>query len=85
MIFLFTLSCTAAPVQPAIQASTKVLSTAVFTATSTTDGLALYSTERAATVFALQTASATALPTRLPTETLTPTSTLTPAPHLLSP
>jgi len=55
---------------------------------STPEGLALRSTERAATVFALQTASATSFPTHLPTETLTPTPTitptLTPVPNLLS-
>jgi WD40 repeat protein len=53
--------------------------------TATMDWLALRSAERVATVFALQTASATPLPTRTPTETLTPTPTLTPVPHLLSP
>jgi hypothetical protein len=87
MIFLFTLGCTSTTSQPPIATGTEALMTVEVSHTSTVDELGLYSTERAATVFALQTASATPLPTRVPTETLTatPTASQTPVPHLLSP
>jgi hypothetical protein len=87
IVLLFTLSCTSTTAQPPIATSTEALMAVEVSHTSTTNGIELRSTERAATVFALQTASATPLPTRTPTETLTPTPTLptrTPVPHLLS-
>jgi WD40 repeat protein len=83
-IVLFTLGCTSTTIQPPISTSTEALMAVEVSHTSTTDGIVLRSTERAATVFALQTASATLIPTRTPTETLTPTPTRTPVPHLLS-
>jgi WD40 repeat protein len=85
IFILFTLGCTSTTIQPPVAASTEALMTVELSHTPATDGLVLHSTERAATVFALQTASATPLPTRTPTETLAPTPTRTPAPHLLSP
>ena len=88
IILLFTLGCTSTTNQPPIAASTEALMPVETSRTPTTDGIVLRSTERAATVFALQTASATPIPTRTPTETLTPTPTLptlTPVPRLLSP
>ena len=85
MILLFTLGCTSTMNQPPIAANTEAFIASEASHTSTSDGLALRSTERVATVFALQTASPIPLPTHLPTEKLTPTPTRTPAPHLLSP
>jgi WD40 repeat protein len=85
MVVLFALGCTSTAIQSPTAASTEARMTVEVSHTPTSDWLALHSTERAATVFALQTASATPLPTHLPTETLTPPPTLTPAPRLLSP
>ena len=59
MIVLLTLGCTSTAVQPPIAASIEAHMTVEVSHTSTANGLMLHSTERAATVFALQTASAT--------------------------
>ena len=85
MILLLTLGCTSTTTQPPIAPNTEALVAVEASRTPTPDGLVLRSTERAATVFAIQTASGTFLPTHTPTETLTLTPTRTPVPHLLSP
>jgi WD40 repeat protein len=81
IVVLFTFGCTSTAAQPPIAAGTESRMAVDVSHTPTT--------ERVATVFALQTASATPLPTRPPTETLTPTATPMPAststPLLLSP
>jgi len=80
MIFLFTFGCTSTTVQPQIAASPETLMAIDVTDTPTMDGPELLSTGRVATVFSLQTASATPPPTHPPTETLTPTTPALPTP-----
>jgi WD40 repeat protein len=78
MIVLFTFGCTSTAIQPPIAAGTEVRMAIDVSQTPTTDRLLSRSTERVATIFALQTASATPLPTHPPTETLAPTATRMP-------
>ena len=86
LIVLLTLGCSSTPAPTPVETSaTAVVETEVFYV-PTTDWLARHSTERAATVFALETSSATLLPTRPPTQTATPrpTATLHPNSPLIS-
>ena len=75
MIVLFTFGCTSTAVQPQVAASPEKLMSVDVSYTPTTDRLVLLSTERVATVFALQTASATPLPTHTTTLALAKTVT----------
>jgi len=86
MIVSFTLGCTATSVHTPTIVETKEFVTVETSYTPTIDWPMRRSTERVATVLALQTASATLLPTRPPTQTSTPkpTPTLNPASPLVS-
>lgn len=75
----FTYSCVSRPIEAQVTVIIPSISP-IKSTTATPNGLAFRETERVGTVYALQTASTTSLPSSLPTNTLTPEPTLTPKP-----
>ena len=80
ILLLFISCCISAPISSSTEPANSETAQTFEFFTPTTDGVSIRLTERVGTVIALQTASATPIPTHPSTQTSTPEPTFTPSP-----